>query len=484
MYGIDVSTYQRNLNMAVVQQQGNEFVGVKAVAASAKQLARAADYENNVDRVMATSMRKYHYTTINSENTPEATAAFMVSNTYRRHATDRWMLDNEPLDTYKVFWNDEFVFRFWSEMAKLGVPPTQGIQYCPAALTRSQSWPRLKALREQGLAIQWVSYGDMDPYYEDGEEPFTGNTGLDNPEMHQFTSSYTVPGYSALIDRVYSRLTIGQLFGGGSMPRTYAGMVAWSRNEAANGNVRKAWGGWCEAFINWGGAFNQNFRTALAAGNASGPMRGDYENAGRGAIIYWSGVWIDGEENGHVAWVYEPGPDPLLLMASNAAQFPAWGYGIGLIRLSQYQRLFGHPLRGWTYRHGTETLDLSGTSGGGVKPIVEEEDDMLFMAAAGEGRPAITLSSGRVYPIPLPHIEIVKGTCTKVITEVNAAQYDIIRAAWLQGEYVATPATVDLSQIKLPTPAPAEVDYAKIAETTADEADRRAAKRLLQVTDA
>lgn len=371
-YGIDVSTYQRTLDMAAVKAAGNQFVGVKAVASYKPELTEADHYRENVDRIMAAGLPKYPYAVPNSQNSPEATAQFQMDIAYRVSDTDRWMLDNEPLDGYRVFWLDDDVARYWAEMAKLGVPPSKGIQYCPAHLTRQFQWPKLRALREQGLVIQWVSYGDKDPYYEDGEEPFTGTTGLDNPEMHQFTSSYTIPGYDGLIDRVYSRLdSAAQLFGGEGtpMPRTFDGMVAWAKNEAANGNILDNWGGWCEKFINNSAAFNQAFGYAVVAGRNSGPLRTDYQNAGRGAIIYWAGVWIGGRENGHDAWVYEPGPDPLLLMASNAAKFPAWGHGIGLIRLSEYQRLFGHPLMGWTYRHGTETLNLSGTAGGGTTPI-------------------------------------------------------------------------------------------------------------------
>ena len=372
MYGIDVSTYQSTLDMAAVAAAGNLFSGVKSVASYRPELTVADDYRNNVDRIMAAGLRKYPYAVPNNQNTPEATAQFMVANAYRRTDRDCWMLDNEPLNTYGVFWSDDFVYRFWHEMQVLGINLARGIEYCPASLTRGQSWPKLIKLREEwGLQIQWVSYGDMDPYYEDGEQPFVGQTGLHDPESHQFTSSYTIPGYGGLIDRVFSRLTLNQMFGEDvPMPRTPSGAFAWAAFEGQNGRVLDNWGGWCEKFINNSGAFNQAFASAEIAGNNSGPLRRDYENARRGAIIYWGGVG----GLGHDAWVYEQGADPLLLMASNAARFPAWGHGIGLIRLSQYQAAFGHPLKGWTLRHGTETLDFSGTAGGGGTPI--EEDDM------------------------------------------------------------------------------------------------------------
>ena len=374
-YGIDISTYQSGLDIGAVRDAGNHFVGVKSVASYLPQLTIAEDYHGNMDRVIAAGLPPYNYAVPNNQNTPVATAKFQWDIRYRYEPHHMFMLDNEPLNKYAVFWRDADAAMYFNALAAFGVPYTQMIFYCPAALTRANGpWPQMLALREKGLKIQWVSYGDMDPYYEDGEEPFVGNTGFDDPEMHQFTSSYTIPGYSGLIDRVFCRLdSVHELFGGGgtAVPRTFDGVIAWARNEAIQGNKRTNWGGWCELFINNGGAFNQAFNSALIAGSFSGPLRTDYGNAGRGAIIYWGGVIIDGEALGHDAFVYEPGPDPLLLMASNAVT-DNWGRGIGTIRLSEYQRKFGHPLRGWTYRHGTETLNLSGTAGGGTTPIDDE----------------------------------------------------------------------------------------------------------------
>lgn len=378
MYGIDVATYQRTLDMNTVRNAGNEFSGVKAVASFQPKPTIAADYQGNVDRILGAGLRRYDYAVPNSQVRPEDLAAFQWSIRYRPSVADCYMLDNEPLDAYKVFWNDDYVFRYWNEMHNLGCRYDQMIEYCPAALTRAQSWPKLKSLREQGLMIQWVSYGDMDPYYEDGEQPFVGNTGLTNPDSHQFTSSYTVPGYNGLIDRVFSRLTLDQMFRGAtSMPRSPQGAFAWAANEAKNGNVLTDWAGWCEKFVNNAGAFNQAYPSALRAGDASGPLRGDYENAPIGAIVYWAGVG----GFGHVAFVFEQGSDPLLLMASSAAKAPAWGHNIGLIRLSAYQRLFGHPLRGWTLRHGTETLNFGDTAGdGSTIPIDNSQKEYRTMS--------------------------------------------------------------------------------------------------------
>lgn len=153
------------------------------------------------------------------------------------------------------------------------------------------------------------------------------------------------------------------------MPRSPAGAFAWARAEAASGRVLNDWAGWCEKFINNSGAFNQGFASAQIAGTASGPLRGDYAAAPVGAIVYWSGVG----GLGHVAYIYQQGVDPVLLMASSAVD-DNWGHNIGTIRLSRYQAKFGHPLRGWTTRHGTETLNFGDTAGGGTTPIENKKE--------------------------------------------------------------------------------------------------------------
>jgi hypothetical protein len=163
------------------------------------------------------------------------------------------------------------------------------------------------------------------------------------------------------------------------MTRTPAGAFDWAWNEAHAPTIRSNWVGWCMALVSWAGLF-RFFESAIVGGNLSGPMRGDYANAPRGAIIWWWGVG----GFGHVAFVVEQGPDPLLLMASGGCTTP-WGHGIGLIRLSEYQRKFGWPLRGWTLRVGTETLDFSSTpSGGGGTPIPTPEPEEDIMASIAE----------------------------------------------------------------------------------------------------
>lgn len=167
------------------------------------------------------------------------------------------------------------------------------------------------------------------------------------------------------------------------MTRTFDEASAWAWSEAHNPNgVKRSWAGLCQAFMFWSGGFAHSYHNAIAAGDASGWLNPDMTAAPRGAAVYWHGVYGDG----HVAWVAEAGADPLLLMASGSTDTP-WGKGIGLIRLSAYQRRFGWPLRGWSLRNGVFQLAGVGssTAGGDRSPIIPpptpqpayEEDDML-----------------------------------------------------------------------------------------------------------
>lgn len=133
------------------------------------------------------------------------------------------------------------------------------------------------------------------------------------------------------------------------MPRSIDEVVAWARANPLytykDGSGRRgSWSGLCEAFVNNAGDFDQSYSSALLAGNASGPLNPNWRSAPRGAIHYWAGVGGDG----HVA--FELGGGLLLMASSRVSNF---GTAVGTIHFSDY----GLPLyRGWTLRHGTQTL--------------------------------------------------------------------------------------------------------------------------------
>lgn len=151
------------------------------------------------------------------------------------------------------------------------------------------------------------------------------------------------------------------------MPRSIDGALeyAYTHPQRDGGS----WAGWCESFVFRAGGFTQSFGSAMLAGNASGPLNPDWSKAPRGAIHYWAGVAGDG----HVAFELGGGS---LLMASNAT----WtiGTALGTVPFQSYAKL-GIPYRGWSFRHGNETLAGAGTAGGN-----ESEIDMAEEASVQE----------------------------------------------------------------------------------------------------
>jgi hypothetical protein len=220
-YGIDIASYQEALDVSDAVAAGAEFAGAKSVASYLPELTVAAAYHSNIDDIIAAGLghAKFHYAVPNRLNTPEVTARFQFDIRYRAMPTDAYLLDNEPLDSYGVFWRDDPAAAYFETLHSLGIRYDQMWFYCPASLTRANGpWPKMLALREKGLKIMWVSYGDNDAILEQGEQPFVGDTGFTDPELHQFTSSWTVPGYTGKIDRIYSRLSVAELFSAGPTP--------------------------------------------------------------------------------------------------------------------------------------------------------------------------------------------------------------------------------------------------------------------------
>lgn len=128
----------------------------------------------------------------------------------------------------------------------------------------------------------------------------------------------------------------------------------------------RSWAGWCESFVWRAGGFDRSFHNAMAAGDASGWLNPDAGSAPRGAIHYWAGVGGDG----HVAFELGGG---LLLMASEGVT-TSYGTAIGTISFRDYARK-GIPYRGWSMRHGTQTLaSSSATAGNGSTPLENDLD--------------------------------------------------------------------------------------------------------------
>jgi len=226
------------------------------------------------------------------------------------------------------------------------------------------------------------------------------------------------------------------------MPNTPAQVDAYARAHPTRDGG--SWAGWCASFCYRAGGFENAFPNAMAAGDASGPLNQNWSSAGVGAIHYWAGVGGDG----HCA--FDLGGNTLL-MASNAVS--NYGTAVGTISFSEYARK-GIPYRGWSYRWGAETLNLTGLAGLGTKPFIEDEgDDMpkcVYMRSAAGGDWYGLIDSTGLHKITPQQSTDLRGFGG--VTNISEATWKALEA------WTAT----------LPTAATPTIDYSKIGSAVVD----------------
>lgn len=237
---------------------------------------------------------------------------------------------------------------------RLGVVP---ILYMSAALARGRDWSALVALGAKLWVASWGANTGSP-----GTPPDIGSS-WGEWTMWQYTSNGKVNGWPSRVDLNQSTQKISEIH---AMTRTVAGVVAWTRaNPKRDGG---SWAGWCASYVYRAGGFASSYTSAMVAGNYALAHHGLNPNglaAPAGAIHYWAGVGGDG----HTA--IDIGGNTLIM--ASAAVTNSFGTAVGTISFSDYARK-GIPYRGWSMFWGDQTLDLSGTAGGGgTTPI---EDDM------------------------------------------------------------------------------------------------------------
>lgn len=437
-YLIDISGHQAALDIELIKPD-NEAVIVKAVAAYRPEHTVADGYHDNIDRVVAAGLPKGHYLVPNSRNTPKESAAFFAANLYGVAPGDVFMLDNEPLDGYPVFWRDDEVMEFFEEFHRLtGVPWSQLWLYCPAHATRQGGpWTRVEEARKtDGLRIVWVSYGDNDPFREDGEEPLLGG-GITGWDVHQFTSTYRVAGYAGNLDRNYTPHPIEYLFPGDNegdatmtledKARAFAARYPTSRSHPSGGD--NDWdqdcGRLCYRFAAWlGWATRPNegqVYSAYAVAMASGRLNLNAAAAPVGAWHFWD---IGGPGNGHVGVDLTGGGRRVFMGTWSVAE--DWGRAVGVLSVGGYTAAKAGRARylGWATNYAGGTVNLSGLAGLGTTPIdnntpakpIDLGDIMArYLWAQNRGGILITETDGVFFPS-------MAGTNEALAWEYRAAQ--------------------------------------------------------------
>jgi hypothetical protein len=166
------------------------------------------------------------------------------------------------------------------------------------------------------------------------------------------------------------------------MPRSIEDVIVWTRDPAHHSpHQGGSWHNRCEQYTNNAGNFTQSFSTAFKAAQASGPLTSDLTGIPNGAIGYWRGVVIGGEECGHTAFWY----NGEWWMASDAVTNMV-GKGTGSIAPAEYarRRPFAKWL-GWTLRHGTETLAGSAPAGVALRALPGIRSNQMYLTWTTDG---------------------------------------------------------------------------------------------------
>lgn len=164
------------------------------------------------------------------------------------------------------------------------------------------------------------------------------------------------------------------------MPRNIEEVLEWAKQNRHyiykdGSGLKASWGGRCESFINNGGGFNETFENATIAGDKSGPLNPSWKEAPRGAIHYWGGG------DGHDA--FELGGGALLMASSQTnTKGVSLGDALGIIHFTDYN-LYNY--RGWTMRHGTETLaTITPIGDEEIKPYIVSDGKAVYLCVPGQ----------------------------------------------------------------------------------------------------
>ena len=127
--------------------------------------------------------------------------------------TDLLMLDNEKLDSNGVHWNDAQAAEFIEALREeTGIPYRRIVIYQGANDWRTKGpWPMLEALRTKGLRFLWAAYGN----YPTGTRPDhvpSLQGSITDWDIHQYTSTAKLGGWTTGLDANYSRIPISELW--------------------------------------------------------------------------------------------------------------------------------------------------------------------------------------------------------------------------------------------------------------------------------
>lgn len=432
---IDTATPQRNLNWGTAFAEGWTRVYVKMGGWNVSPIYVAPYYVQQIDSAWAVGMKHIgHYWVPNGRQDPVYQANWMCDRLHRWDPARCFIvLDNETLDDGLKFTDAQAAAFIQRVTERLGIRGSQVLTYSGLNDARTTQWPQTLATGTNFI-IAAYSYPPM-----------------------QLPAIPTVP-VNRIVGHQYGGKAIGgvitdtNLFTDNAFD--FGGSVA-AYNPFAGVRITGTWAD--HASYSAGGTdLPLPYSTPIPA-PASGILR---TSGGSGE---WAAGWVGSAGRRSILSLDQP-----LARHTPRQSSPPEGDGPMTAIVFQHQSRFGPEghyditkILGWSgasangqdyggdvhlHWHGLnaqgqrvriESYLPTGTAGGGgTTPIPNLEDDMPIMILAVDdrkGRPWRILGNGYDRIVPDTHVDVMKGAVSKVL-EVNAAQYDIICANYLQGE--------------------------------------------------
>ena len=245
--GIDVARYQSGIDYAQARAEGVEFVIVKASGFNTGTLYVAGGYVNHINAARSAGIPGIGHYYVPGRGDPVAQADYFVDNLHGfDSAHDLLALDNEPLDSNRVYWQQGQALAFLAQVqTRTGIPWNRLVLYCPASLTRSQGpW---ESITNAGIRIWWAAYGQGPTGHTPDHTPALRGK-IARWDIHQYSSSVRIAGHT--VDGNFTPLSVGDLFGGAapapSVPSVPASSGGWAvnlPNRASQRRVQKALAG-------------------------------------------------------------------------------------------------------------------------------------------------------------------------------------------------------------------------------------------------
>ncbi|MFC5931987.1 peptidase M23 [Cryobacterium melibiosiphilum] len=155
VYGVDVATSQRNLDFQALKNAGYQYAIVKAGGSNVVPTYVAPHYTAEVGRARAAGLLVGHYWMVGS-NSPAADAAFFLGNLYDYRSGDLLALDNEAINSGRLWTDAEAATFMRAVKSKLGYVP---FMYINRADLSQSSWTEVRALN----AKLWIAAPDGVP---------------------------------------------------------------------------------------------------------------------------------------------------------------------------------------------------------------------------------------------------------------------------------------------------------------------------------